>query len=280
MQVLGVVVMRKIIFFVVMVLCLQLYPMHILADTGTGSQHPIHALINEQLAYDISFLWFDRLAEGSIELTQGPVDGTFLVTMQARTLGVAAFFTRNRVEKFQTLMRIEGDGLLHPLWHSSHTIRDKQGRRTEKVTKYTFDYSSQRVRYQKIKNGKAYADQWFDMKDDPLFDILSALYNMRLGFFGSVGEKRILIPTFHRKGPQDIIVDPLLKKSRKDQRFFAGDPVQTRILVDPSVFGTKGRDILASFDSLMRPQKGIIKNVIGLGDVRGVLRSSARNTGG
>ena len=272
--------MRKFTFFILMVLCFQSYPTRILADTGTGSQHPIHALINEHLAYDISFLWFDRLAEGSIELTPGPEDGTFLVTMQARTLGVAAFFTRNRVEKFQTLMRIGNDGLLHPLWHSSHTLRDKKGRRTEKISKYTFDYLSQRVRYQKIKNDKAYADQWFDMKDDQLFDILTALYNMRLGFFGPVGEQRILIPTFHRKGPQDIVVDPLIKKSRKDLNFFAEDPIQTRILVDPSVFGTKGRDILASFDSLMRPQKGIIKNVIGLGDVRGVLRSPGRKLGG
>ncbi|MCW8858475.1 MAG: DUF3108 domain-containing protein [Deltaproteobacteria bacterium] len=255
------------------IFCSLSFPGPVYAQNPTQMTHPIYALLNEQLDYDISFLWFDRLAEGSITLTEGEDPATFLIIMQARTLGLAALFTRDRLEKFQTLMQIGADGLLLPLWHSSHTVRGRGRSRSEKITKYSFDYKKAEVRYQKIKNGRPYTDQLFDMEiDKPLFDILSALYNLRLGYFGAVGEERILIPTFHRKGPQDIIIEPLIKKDRKDKKFFANDPVQTRILVDPSVFGTKGRDILASFDAAMRPQKGIIKNVIGLGDVRGILR--------
>jgi hypothetical protein len=236
--------------------------------------HPIQGLVNESLAYDISFLWFDRLAEGTIELREGEEPGTFHVLMQARTLGIAAFLTRDRVEKFQTLMRIGEDGLLHPLWHSSHTIRGRGESRNEKLSKYTFDYQSRRVRYEKAKNGRRYADRWYPMEEDrPVFDILSALYNLRLGFYGTVGDKRLLIPTFHRQGYQDIVVAPLHQIDSKDAAFFAGTKTQARILVDPEVFGTNGRDVLASFDQQMRPHKGIIKDVIGLGDVRGELSS-------
>src|SRR6056297_2157534 len=236
--------------------------------------HPIQVLVDESLDYDISFLWFDHLAEGSIELRQGQKPGTFHVLMQARTLGIAAFLTSDRVEKYQTLMRIGNDGLLHPLWHSSHTIRGRGESRSEKISRYSFDYQSRRVRYEKAKNGQRYADRWYPMEEDrPVFDILSALYNLRLGFFGKVGEERILLPTFHRKGYQDIVVAPLDKLDSKDADFFAGTKTQARILVDPEVFGTQGRDVLASFDRRMRPHKGIIKNVIGLGDVRGELRS-------
>ncbi|MEA3361746.1 MAG: DUF3108 domain-containing protein [Thermodesulfobacteriota bacterium] len=239
-----------------------------------AAEHPIQSLVGETLAYDVSFLWFDHLAEGSITLTLGEGTGTFLVVMEAKTLGMAAFFTRDRVEKYQTLMKIGASGLLQPLWHSSHTIRGKNNSRSEKITRYTFDYDSAQVRYQKIKNNHAYADELFSMENDkPLFDILSALYNLRLGFYGQAGQETILIPTFHRKGTQDIVVEPLKKIKKKDRKFFAADPVQCRILVDPSVFGTKGRDILTSFDKGMRPQKGIIKNVIGLGDVRGKFRA-------
>lgn len=237
--------------------------------------HPIQSLVGESFEYDISFLWFDKLAEGSLQLSRGEQPGTFLIILKAKTLGMAAFFTRDRVEKFQTLMQVSPTGLLQPLWHSSHTIRGKGGARKEKISRYTFDYDSGQVRYQKFKNERVYEDKWFPLeKDKPLFDILSALYNLRLGFYGEVGQDAILIPTFHRKGTQNIVVEPLRKTSKKNRKFFAKDAVQCRILVDPSVFGTKGRDILASFDEQMRPQKGIIKNVIGLGDVRGKLRTS------
>lgn len=284
LPVLDLMLTRKVALSVLLILSCELCAVAVFADTQSRTlndqHHPVEALLNERLVYDISFLWFDHLAEGFIECTPGPDDGTFLVTMEAKTLGVAAFFTRNRVEKFQTLMRIGDQGLLQPLWHSSHTLRDRAESRSEKITQYTFDYKSRQVRFQKIKNGQAYADQWFDMVDEQIFDILSALYNLRLGFFGPVGQQRILIPTFHRKGRQEIIVAPLLNISKKDERFFAPDPIRTRILVDPSVFGTKGRDIFAGFDSSLRPQRGIIKNVIGLGDVKGVLRSPAHHQGG
>jgi hypothetical protein len=194
--------------------------------------------------------------------------------MQAKTLGAAAFFTRHRIEKYQTLMRVGASGLLQPLWHSSHTIRGEGKSRSEKVTKKTFDYATGRVRYQKIKNGNAYADEWFEMeKDKPLFDILSALYNLRLGFYGQLGQEAIHIPTFHRKGMQDIVVEPLLNLNYKDRKYFSANSVKCRVLVDPSVFGTKGRDILVSFDEEIQPEMGIIKDVIGLGDVRGKLRT-------
>lgn len=265
----------------VLLLLLGLMLPSVAAMSAQIQTHPIDSLLGEKLEYDISFLWFDHLAEGTISLIRGEDAGTYLVTMEAKTLGVAAFFTRNRVEKFQTLMRIGNDGLLQPLWHSSHTLRDKANRTSEKISRYTFDYENQQVKYQKSKNNRTYDDQLFELKSDTqLFDILSALYNLRLGYFGSVGKERLLVPTFHRKGRQDIVVEPLTGLCEKDRKFFSSAATTARILVDPSVFGTKGRDVLASFDAMMRPQRGIIKNVIGLGDVRGILRPPDDRVGG
>ncbi len=265
--------MQKFMKLLMILIFFTLCASPVFARDMPEDHHPIQAMVGELLTYDISFLWFDRLAVGTIELSHGEQPGTFLIVMKAKTLGVAAFFSSNRVEKYQTLMEIGPAGLLQPLWHSSHTIRGDGDTRTEKITRYSFDYAAGQVHYQKIKNGHAYSDQLYPMeKDKPLFDILFALYNLRLGFFGSLTQERIFIPTFHRKGTQDIVVEPLQKANKKDRAFFAKDPIQCRILVDPSVFGTKGRDILASFDGKMRPHRGIIKNVIGLGDVRGELR--------
>ena len=270
--------MKRVLLVVLLIVCLpgsSLYAKAFAVASPNDKNHPVMALVGEHLSYDISFLWFDHLAEGSIQLSKGEKNGTFLVVMQARTLGVAAFFTRDRIEKYETLMEISPQGYLRPLWHSSHTIRGNKDNRKEKTTKLIFDYIAGKVRYQKQKNGKVYAEQVFDLeKGKPQFDILTALYDLRLGYFGPLSMGQIAIPTFHRQGPQDIIVEPLSGLSREDAQFFSKDPIQCRILVDPSVFGTKGRDIFASFDAAMKPRKGIIKNVIGLGDVRGTLRSN------
>ena len=240
-------------------------------DVPTSS---IDKLVGEHLAYDISFLWFDRVAVGSLALTLGDTPGTYLVTLEARTLGLAAFVTRERIAKYQTLM-VRGDkGQLYPVWHSLHDIRGEGDSRKERSSKYSFDFKAGKVRYQKQKNGKVYADRWFLLESNkPVYDILTALYNLRLGFFGAISHEPLLIPTFHHKGLQNIIVEPVDLATFKDRDFFSGQRLVAKILVDPSVFGTRGRDIYACFDSEKRPSQGIIKNVIGLGDVRGTLRS-------
>jgi len=268
--------MKKLRYRVpLLVFCLMLFASLSYAKLSTSpGNHPINSLLGEHLDYDISFLWFDHLAEGSLSLETGPRAGTYLIVLQARTLGVAAFFTRNRVEKYQTLMEIGPGGRLRPVWHAVHSIRGEGASRKEKIAKYTFDYQAGKVRYQKRKNDRIYEDQWYDLAPDkPVYDILTALYNVRLGFFGPPGREQIVIPTFHTKGTQDIVIEPLDQKDIEDGQFFGNKNQLCRILVDPSVFGTSGRDILASFDQQMRPRKGIIKNVIGLGDVKGVMRA-------
>ena len=70
------------------------------------------------------------------------------------------------------------------------------------------------------------------------------------------------------------MVEPLDGLNKEDQTFLAQQEIRCRVLVDPSVFGTSGRDVFAGFSADMLPQRGIIKDVIGLGDVRGRLRSA------
>lgn len=248
-------------------------------NSGGVIEHPIEKLVGEKLLYNVSFLWFEHLAEGTISLQPGPDAGTYLVIMEARTLGVAAFFTGNRIEKYQTLMRIDEQGALLPVTHSAHTIRDKQGKRRERIKHYHYDYNLYKVRRQEIKDGVVKKERWYDLDpDEPLFDILSALYNLRLGYFGQIGSRTLKIPTFHRKGPQVIVIEPINKLQGSERKFMQGAAHKARILVDPEVFGTNGREIIASFDANMHPFKGIIKDVIGLGDVKGQLRQISSST--
>ncbi len=268
--------MKRLVHILVLVIFLLLPGVAFAVDSVDlpGSKpHPIEALVGEQLSYDVSFLWFDHLAEGSIRLSRGEQPGTYLAVLEARTLGLAAFVTKKRIEKFQTLMEIGPTGTLRPLRHSSHSIKGQGKGRREKVTSYSFDYQHQQVTYQKIKNNRVRADELLALgTEEPVYDILSGFYNLRAGLFGPYSNQQIHMPTFYRKGVEEIVVAPIKASSAADQRFFGAENVLCQVFLDPSVFGTKGRDLLISFDKHSQPQKAVVKNVIGLGDVKGVLR--------
>jgi hypothetical protein len=262
------------IFLVIMALFILLsVQLPAFAETVEADIHPVEQLVGEQLAYDVSFLWFKRLAVGSIRLEKGEQPGTYLAVMEARTRGLAAMVTKNRVEKYQTLMEIGPDGFLRPLVHSSHTFKGKGKQQREKKTSYTFDYASHQVQYKKIKSNRIHADEMLPLETDgAVFDILSAFYNLRLEAFGELDQQAIHMPTFHRKGVEEIVVTPVRQLNAQDQSFFSSKGTLCKVLVDPSVFKTNGRELYVSFDENNRLERGIIKNVIGMGDVKGVLR--------
>jgi hypothetical protein len=236
--------------------------------------HDIERLVGERLEYSISFLWFDHLAEGEVTLEQGPREQTWLIVMQARALGVAAVVSGDRIERYETLVEVAPDGLLRPIWYKKHALRGAGDTLKDRTLRYDFDYVAGQVRYRRLKNGKVTKDEYLAMNDRmKMYDILSALYNLRLGYYGAVGQQAVHIPTFHHKGEQDIIIAPVGEQDMKDLKFLAASSFLCQVQVDPSIFGTNGRDLLVGFDGDMRPKYGIIKNVIGLGDVRGSLRS-------
>jgi hypothetical protein len=233
---------------------------------------PVSALLGEKLTYNVSFLWFKKIARGEISLEAGERKGTYLATLKAKTRGMAAFFTRNRVETYMTLMEEGPDGLLRPLLQTADTKKDKDGLETHRQTSYAFDFPARQVTYHKTINGVAKQKLQMDMDEEaPAYDFLSAFYNLRLGRLGSVDPGRdVKLAAFSRKGPKEIVIHRLLDE--ESQRLnFSDDLMLCKVLLDPDTFKTKGRDVYVGFDDLLRPQFAVIKNVIGLGDVRGEL---------
>ncbi|MCF6179275.1 MAG: DUF3108 domain-containing protein [Geopsychrobacter sp.] len=233
---------------------------------------PIASLVGEKLSYNISFLWFKKIAQGEIRLDKGPKIGTYLATLTAKTRGMAAFFTRNRVETYTTLMEEGPDGRLRPLLQTSDTKKDKRGKATHRLTSYRFDFATQQVMYQKSVNGVEQQKTLLPMNpEQPTYDFLSAFYNLRLGRLGpfEVG-KDIQLAAFSRKGPEKIVISRLTKKDQKKMGVSA-DLLLCKVLMAPETFKAKSRDVYVGFDEKLRPQLAVVKNVIGLGDVRGIL---------
>ncbi len=235
---------------------------------------PLEALAGEELAYDIDFLWFERLAEGRLSLQPGVRPGTFVATLEGRTLGVAAWLTRDRVQRYLSVMEVGPDGRLRSLRHESRIIKGKGADQSDRGKIYTFDYQGQRVIYQKSREGELYGDQSLPMQaENPPNDILTAFYNFRAGFFGPVQPgKRYVIPAFSRKGKGEIIVEILTDRERSKLAFFPRGGGLARVSVDEEVFDTGGGSVYVWFDNFGRPARGIVENIIGLGDVKGTLR--------
>ena len=233
-------------------------------------------MLGEKLSYDVSFLWFKRLAIGTISLSPGPEEGQYIALLEARTLGLTAFLTRDRIERVETLMEIGPEGLLRPLVQSAHTIKGEGSSRTERIRSYHFDYQQRAVYYKNRKTGKEPQEKTYQMdKDGPVYDLLSAFYNVRAEMFGPVVRgKHLALPTFTRRGTEDIIVARVVEKEQKRHRFFPADSILCKVLADPDTFGTKGREVFVGFNQEMVPRRAIVKNVIGLGDVRGILKKT------
>lgn len=252
--------------------------------TRTVFADPLRALTVKELVaepemvYDIAFLWFENLAEGRASFGVGERPGTYRATLEAKTLGVAAWLTQDRIQRYTSLMEMGADGRLRSLSHESLIIKGAKKKRREKSKRYIFDDQKREVRYQAIADGSPGPQQIFPMGAETPNDILTAFYNFRLGAFGPLRPgARYTIPTFNRKGKGTIVVETLPDGPRPNP-FFPSTGLLCRAIVDPEIFDTGGGAILFWFDRSVHPPRGIVEQVIGLGDVKGTARPQVAQT--
>ncbi len=241
-------------------------------STDLPVKRPASTLLGEHLNYNVSFLWFDKIARGEIRFEPGQKKSTYLATLTASTRGLAAFFTGNRMETYTTLMEDGPDGMLRPLLQTSDTQEGKDGKVTHRQTSYTFDFAAKQVKYRKTINGVVEQSQELPMgAENPTYDFLTAFYNLRLGRLGQLVPGRdIKVSAFSRKGPEEIVISRLFADQQMRLEF-SGNLLLCKVLMAPETFKTKVRDLYVGFDRELRPQMAVIKNIIGLGNVRGEL---------
>ncbi|MDT8441083.1 MAG: DUF3108 domain-containing protein [Desulfuromonadales bacterium] len=271
--------MRQVVRTVLLGLCL-------LTSLSTTGQAAVPAslpplgldqLVGEHLVYAIDFMVFKRIAAG--ELTLRPTDeaGIYEAELIGRTLGVAAWLTGDRTQHYRTRMRWDEDGRLHSLVHESQIDKRKRGEWRHSGKRFTFAADHRQVIQEKSKDGVFIPGKVFELPaGEPPADILTAFYNLRLGVYGEiVPGRKILIPTFTSKGLREIVVDVLTVAERAPYRFFPNSGWLLRCRIDPEVFGTSRGELFIWFDEAGVPARGIIEDVIGLGDVRGYQEETA-----
>ncbi|MGE4580054.1 MAG: hypothetical protein AB7F21_10995 [Desulfuromonadales bacterium] len=234
----------------------------------------IEALLGEDYIYDVSFLWFDQLAEGRIRLERAESPHTYRAMLEAKTLGVAAWLTGDRVQRYVSVMQATDDGRLHSQVYESHILKKKKGKINNRIKRYTFDSENRTILYQKFNGDKKVSEEVIAWNHEEWpDDFLTAFYNFRLGNSGPlVPGARYRIPTFKKEGPTDILIEILSEKARPSKAFFPAGGHLVKVILDPDVFETAGGDVFMWMDASGRPVKGLVEKVIGLGDVKGTMR--------
>ncbi len=262
--------------------------MSLLVGIGPASAAELHAdlpelraparsiddLIGEVFVYNIAFLWFDRLAIGRFSLEPAGPPRTYRAVLEARTMGVAAWLTGNRVQRYVSVMEQGPDGRLRSLSHESHIIRSQGDEVIDRTKRFSFDRERHEVRVEKLAGDRQVYLETLPMTGDlPPEDLLTAFFNFRAGFFGPIEIGRhYLIPTFNRKGPAVIRLDILTGDQSRELGLSPEGGYVCRLLVDPEIFDSSEGSIYVWFDDRLRPVRAVVENVIGLGDVRGSLQ--------
>jgi hypothetical protein len=231
----------------------------------------------ENYIYDISFLWFDHLAEARLSLAAGEQAGILQGRLEARTLGAAAWLTSDREQRYGALMECDDQGRLRSLRYDADILKTKGGQRKSRLKRYLFDHDRQRIVLQVNRNGRVRPEEVLPMPGSTPNDILTAFYNFRRGVYGEMrpgGHYRI--PTLGHGESSEIVVDLFGEKDRPKKRKFPSGGLLARVKVDPEVFDTGKGILYIWFDAEYRPALVVVEGVIGMGDVRCTLRTGEK----
>ncbi len=250
----------------------------VLAD-GAGPSPRLPAgpppLTAEAYLYDIDFLVFRRLAAGELRLAAGTAPGRYRAELVGRTLGIASWLSGDRVQRYVAEMEEDGAGGLRSVTYQSSIRKLSWGKWDERSKFYRFDYRRGSVSFERTRNGVPGGALSFPLPAGAApVDMLTGFYNLRRGVYGPLTPgARLTIPTFTSEGVSTIAVEVLAAPPAGQESFFPAGGTLLRVLVDPEVFDTRGAAIYVWFDAAGRPARGVVGNVIGLGDVYGYLHT-------
>lgn len=267
-------------FWLILSVLLMLVPVSSFS-AGRGALVSLPQLVGEDLEYGIDFLFFRRLAEGRLQFEETSQPDIYRVELVGRTLGIASWLAGDRTQTYSSLMQLMPDGSLSSIEHISKIKKKRWGKWTDREKVRHFDYRAGKVVEEKLKAGVivSKAEHAIPEGVHPV-DMLTAFYNLRIGVYGPLQPgNKILIPTYTGKeagnGFAEIEVTVLTAEEQKRHGYFPAEGLLLKAVIDPEIFETDSGNLFVWFDDSGVPERGIIEDMIGLGDVRGYLEKES-----
>jgi hypothetical protein len=170
-------------------------------------------------------------------------------------------------------MEDDGTGRMRSVSHLSSIHKKKDGVWIDRQKRYRFDYQAGKVFQENGDNGIFSPGPVFELPagNTPV-DLLTGFYNLRAGIYGTIAPgKTLRIPTFTSKGVSEIEVEVMEVARRQSLPFFPANGTLVQLKIDPEVTDVGDVALYVWFDDAGRPARGVLGNVIGLGDVEGRL---------
>ena len=236
---------------------------------------------DQQLEYDISFLFFRRAASAKLSFKQGNQKGRYEAALQGETLGVIGLITLYRTDTIHVVMEeVDAGRRLRAVSMDEYT---KVGGSVRKRS-HTFDYQRRKWRHDTTRKSGEIRTVEEDIPEGKVYDdYLTASYNFRFGVYGAIERgKTYTVPTFPKKGTGSYEVKIASKQDeeriRKEQRVEADQDREylIKLTLDPEVTHSKEGTIEGWLSKDLFPVEGVIKDAVLFGDVRGTLVKSIK----
>jgi hypothetical protein len=238
-----------------------------------GITKPLQKLVGEDYLYAIDFLFFTKLAEGELRLSETDQPNVYRAELVGRTLGVASWLTGDRTQTYTSLMELVPDGSLRSIEHVATITKRKWGKWQNRARYYRYDYEQGKVFDEKTREGVFHSKKEHDIPDgqQPV-DMLTAFYNLRAGTYGPlVRGARFLISTYAKGEFPKLEINVLTLEQQAEHGYFPPHGLLVQVKVDPEVFETGSGKLYIWFNDAGILERGIIEDLIGFGDIRGYL---------
>lgn len=215
--------------------------------------------------YNISYGIFGVLGKANTRISKE--NGSYIITAQAFTEGMAKFLTNNRQEVYTSKGKVVG-GVLLPFEYKK--VRSTDSYIKEK--KYTFDHENKtvtlkRVNYDKKNNKRSFSVEKFEYYAPN--DILSLYFNLNSLVEGK-NEKEFV---FHAIGAKEDngrvdVAQPAGEELEQMKKFM--DLEKDRFLkvsINQKIFSSKNGEMYINLSRNNMCNKAVLKDVIMFGDI-------------
>jgi hypothetical protein len=239
-----------------------------------GSEHAsknnITKFDGELFKYNIGFWIFKNMGIATLQCkVEG---GNVTVTIDAYTTGLIDKIL-HRHNNYKAIMALDNDTKkLKPLVTYEKKIKGEKER--IKITNY--DYVNKVRKFKILKNGIVHREKEVKLNENVSDDAMSAFYNLRNEIYGEVKEgARFNIRTGYRDRTTDSNV--FVRLPDKSDKLYRWNEVAPKasfaaeITMDPEIFDSEEGKLVIFFTSDLQPVGVMAKDVMGFGDIYGVV---------
>jgi len=227
--------------------------------------------IGEDLSYDISFWLFKKAVNARmtfLKTAQG-----YEATIEAQTGGFVGFVTRHIHETMKSVMRFDqSKGRFQPLLFQEVL---RQGERERKKT-IEFDYIKKVliVTYEGTERKKKVIKK--RLPKDDVDDLLSAFYNLRLGYFGEIKQgKHFSMKVWVRESPSNITMFFPERYEKVDSKSCYGKYF-AMLSMDKSITNIASKKMIGWLAEDLTPLCGTVEDAYLFGDLKVRLKEKKR----